>query len=419
MNRTRRLLIVSYYYPPCPGIGGVRWAAMAWYLRELGYSVTVVASNMWGSLPDDAAEGVLRIGDLRTARVFRPLLQRIELPRPGYAPERPPPMLLTHVVVPEPKVVTWLPTTARAVRRLVSPDGFDCLVTTSPPESSHLVGLLLGERRPAWVADFRDGWTFEPLRERFPTAAQRSLDSWLERRVAQTADMVVGATRPIARDLEERLGANAAHVPSGWDPRDAPVSTAAPEVTVSSDVVRLVHTGRMTGRGRGPGPLFEALRIVNSEPGGRTVRLVHAGRLTTEERALIARTGTEDLIEPLGMLDRAAAIDLQRSADAVVLLTSRNSSEASGKVFEYLAARRPIVALAEGNEAERIVRETNTGVTVPPDDVDTIAAALRRVGTGELADKYAPVGLDRYTYPGPAEAMAEVIEEAIARKSPT
>ena len=98
-------------------------------------------------------------------------------------------------------------------------------------------------------------------------------------------------------------------------------------------------------------------------------------------------------------------------------IESRNSSEASGKVFEYLAAGRPIVALAEGNEAERIVRETHTGVTVPPDDVDTIAAALRRVATGELADEYAPIGLDRYTYPGPAEAMAEVIDEAIARRS--
>ena len=390
---------------------------MAWYLRELGYSVSVVASNMWGTLPDDAAEGVLRTGDLRTARVFRPLLQRIELPRPGYTPDRPPPALLTHVVVPEPKVATWLPTTAPAVRRLIAQSGVDCLVTTSPPESSHLIGLLLGNRRPAWVADFRDGWTFEPLRERFPTAAQRSLDSWLEQRVAKTADMVVGATRPIARDLEERLGANATHVPSGWDPRDAPVSTAGPEVPASSDAARLVHTGRMAGRGRDPGPLFEALRIVNSEPGNRPVRLVHAGRLTAEEQALITRIGIQDVLESLGMLDRAAAIDLQRSADAVVLLTSRNSSEASGKVFEYLATGRPIVALAEGNEAERIVRETHAGLTVPPDDVDAIAAALRRVATGELADEYAPIGLDRYTYPGPAEAMAEVIEEAIARRA--
>jgi hypothetical protein len=81
-----------------------------------------------------------------------------------------------------------------------------------------------------------------------------------------------------------------------------------------------------------------------------------------------------------------------------------------------MASGRPIVALAEGNEAERIVRETNTGVTVPPDDVHAIVAAFRRVASGQLERDYAPRGLGRYTYPGPAEAMAEVIEQAIARR---
>jgi glycosyltransferase involved in cell wall biosynthesis len=101
----------------------------------------------------------------------------------------------------------------------------------------------------------------------------------------------------------------------------------------------------------------------------------------------------------------------------LVLITSRNSSEATGKLFEYLTAGRPIIALAEGNEAERIVRETNTGVAVPPDDVEAIADALRRAASGELARAYTPRGLDQYTYPAPAERMAELIEEATRRRA--
>jgi glycosyltransferase involved in cell wall biosynthesis len=115
------------------------------------------------------------------------------------------------------------------------------------------------------------------------------------------------------------------------------------------------------------------------------------------------------------VLDRAQALALQRSADALLLLTSRSSSEATGKLFEYLGASRPILALAENNEAARIVRQTNTGLTVPPDDVDAIATALRRVASGELARAYAPRELDRFTYPGPADTMAELVEEAILR----
>ncbi len=117
------------------------------------------------------------------------------------------------------------------------------------------------------------------------------------------------------------------------------------------------------------------------------------------------------------MVSRAEALALQRSADALVLLTSRNSSEATGKLFEYLFSGRPIVALAENNEAARIIRETNTGVTVPPDDVDAIAAALRQAASGELARAYSPRNLEWYEYPKTAEQMAELIEEAIRRHS--
>ena len=412
-----RLLVVSYVHPPSPGIGGVRWLAMARYLRKLGHSVTIVASDAWGVLPDDAANDVVRVGDLRTSRLLRRALRRgkLRLAADVGVVERPPQALLTKVLVPELNTLTWLPAMASAVRRRLRREPVDCLITTSPPESSHLVGLALGAHRPAWIADFRDGWNFEPWREPFPTAVQRRVDHWLERRVASTAEICIGATPPIAVDLARRLGARAVWVPNGWDPSIA--SELRPQADAGSafGVVRLVYTGTLTVRGD-PEPLLRALRVVNADQTDCPIRLVHAGRLTTQERALIARLEVEDAVEYLGTVDRAEAIALQRSADALVLLTSRNSSEATGKIFEYLAAGRPIVALAEGNEAERIVRETNTGITVPPDDIDAIAAALRRVASGELAHVYRPRELERYTYPGPAEAMAEVIEEAIRRR---
>jgi glycosyltransferase involved in cell wall biosynthesis len=101
----------------------------------------------------------------------------------------------------------------------------------------------------------------------------------------------------------------------------------------------------------------------------------------------------------------------------LVLLTSHDSSQATGKLFEYFSAGKPILALAQGNEAERLVRETRTGVVVPPDDVDAIADVLRRAVRGDLLRDYAPQGIERYAYPQLAEEMSEVIEEAIARRA--
>lgn len=376
--------------------------------------MTIVASDAWGTLPDDVDSGVVRVGDLRGARSLRRLLGRGELPREGDQgiETPPPPALLTKVFVPEMYVVTWLPALAVAVRRLLRSSTFDCLVTSSPPESAHLVGLLLGRRRPAWIADFRDGWLYEPWRDSLPTRLQRALDARLERLVVSSAEVAVAATEPIARDLTDRLGAQATWVPNGWDP-DSVVGDGAELVRRGDAHVVLVYTGGLAGpRGRDPNPLFLALQ--QSRADGLRLRLVHAGHVTVEERALIARAGATDLVQHTGMLDRQQALALQRSADALVLLTSRSASEATGKLFEYLAAGRPIIALAEANEAARIVRETRTGIAVPPDNVDAIVAAIRQAASGELARAYAPRGLEQFTYPGPAKKMAELVEEAIA-----
>jgi glycosyltransferase involved in cell wall biosynthesis len=411
----RHLLVVPYFYPPFSGSGN-RWPTLARYLRRAGHTVTILATDAFGQLSVDDELGIARVHDLRSIRPLRRLLRRGDLSVAGAtAPEVAPTALLTKVFVPDAHVVSWLPAALVSVRRILAHSAVDVLVTSGPPDSTHLLGLLLGRRRPAWIADFRDGWCFEPLRESFPTAPQRAMDRWFERRVAQTAEVAVGATRPIAEDLAERLGARAAYVPNAWDP-EARIGSDVPTAAEGFGV-RLVYTGTLSGvRGSNPEPLLRAMRIVLDEAALPPLRFVVAGRLTAAERNVIDRSGVADAVVHLGVLDRADALALQRSADALLLLTSRNSSEATGKLFEYLGARRPILALAEGNEAARIVRETNTGITVSPDDVDSIAAALRRVASGELSRGFTPQGLDRFTYPGPADAMAELVEEAILRR---
>ena len=126
---------------------------------------------------------------------------------------------------------------------------------------------------------------------------------------------------------------------------------------------------------------------------------------------LFDRLGVHDSVEFVGRVSHAEALALQRSGDAVLLVAGADRSIATSKLFEYLAAGRPIVALAKGNEAERIVRETNTGVTVAPDDIDAITEALRQVATGELTGRYDPQQVEASTYPALADAMADPVEQ--------
>ena len=417
----RRILVVVYPHPPMPSVGGNRWAAAARHLRRMGHDVTVLTTSAYGSDPGDRPGEVMRSADLNAAPALRALLRRPALAdRSGGLPSRhkAAPALLTRVIVPDAFALSWAPAALRTARAMLRRERFDCVVTSSPFESTHLLGLALGRRRPAWVADLRDGWTFEPLRPPFPSGAQRALDRRLERTVMQSADAVVGATQPIAADLSRRFGVDAAYVPNGWDPDLEPEVTRAVSTLPPRDGrVRLVHTGGLSNRAD-PKPLFAALRAAAPDMRGR-LELVLAGRLTDADAQLVEEAVRNDLpVTYLGMLPRVEALALQRQADVLLLITSRQSSEVTGKLSEYLAAGRPILALAAGNAAAGIVRETRTGRTMPPDDEASIAGVLRRLAAGELDFGYAPTGLERYRFPGVAEALAEQIERAVDARRP-
>jgi glycosyltransferase involved in cell wall biosynthesis len=413
--RPRRVLLLTYYWPPAPGSGAFRWAALVKYLRAAGHEVTVMTTSAFGG--DPAEEGVLRVGDLASSTALRRLLRRPAVAPGAASPAAPPAEHLTRVLVPDPAVVSWAPFAARAARRFLREHPVDCLVTSSPPEAVHLAGLWLGRRRPAWIADLRDGWSFEPMRPPFPTRAQRRLDRRLEARVMRTADAVVAATEPIAADLSERFGVPASTIRNAWDPELEPEVEAARPPELEPGRFNLVYTGSLGGlRGHDDSGLLAALRGIVREDGelaGR-LRVVIAGSLTAAEQRALAAPDLEPVVRLLGPLPRPEALALQRRADALLLITSHHSSIATAKLYEYLAAGRPILTLAGRNEAARIVEETGTGTVVAPDDAAGIRSAVSEAVSGELAGRVKPRGHDRYRFPAPARALEEAIEAAIS-----
>ena len=151
----RRLLVATYYYPPQPGSGSNRWAAMVKYLRRLGHEVTVITAAAPGH-PAGASDGVVRTASLNANPLLRRLLLRREgtAPQPSASPQADVqggvmPPLLWKGIVPDPWLLTWDPAAWAAIRRALSKGAFDCLITSSPAESTHLLGLALGRRVPA------------------------------------------------------------------------------------------------------------------------------------------------------------------------------------------------------------------------------------------------------------------------------
>lgn len=415
----RRILLVSYFYPPCTDTGAHRPAALAKYLERIGHEVAVLTTSAYGSLPDDGARGVERTAD---AQLWRARLRGAERVDALYDADtyagRPHP--LARVVVPEPLALAWAPFARRRARRLLRSQRFDAVITTSPPESAHSVGRALRRRGVPWVADVRDGWTFEPLRPPFATRALHRLDERLERATLGAADVVTCVSEPAAADLRARGIADPLLVRNGADPEL--LEAADPDSVadlLDPERVSLVYTGRFGSAGRDPRALVEGLtRLAAGRPDeARRLELVVAGPLTAEERELFSRDVAPARIALVGTLERGRALALQRAADCLLLVAHPVRSQlANFKLYEYLSAGPPILALAAGTEAGAIALEVGAE-PVPAGDADAIAAALAAVARREVAAPD-PQARARHSYPAVAERMAAAIEAAISRRNP-
>ena len=407
----RRILLVSYFYPPSRDTGALRPAAMAKYLRRLGHEVEVVTTAAYG---DDGDPTVHRTADAQLWRARRAGKDTVDalFDSDTYTGK---PHPLSKAIVPEPLAVAWAPFARREALRLHRRQPFDCVITTSPPESVHAVGMALRRRGVPWVADVRDAWTFESLRPEFPTGAQRAMDRRLERRWLGAADVVVCVSEPAANDLRVRKIADPVVITNGWDDEAAPDPAPAADV-LDPERFSLLYTGRFGSYGRDPAPLVEAIgRLAAEHPeAAARLELVVAGPLTDDEAQLMARDVSPARIVRAGSMPRERALALQREADALLLIAQPTRSQLLNiKVFEYLAAGRPILALAAGTDAGRVVAETG-GEVVAADDPAAIAAALRALIESPPAPP-APDAVAPYTYPAPAERMAEAVEKAIER----
>jgi glycosyltransferase involved in cell wall biosynthesis len=379
---------------------------MAKYLALNDCEVTVLTSRVSGEGPIEGAVEVVRTGDLLASRLN---WRRGHFAALGgdAAATYSRASWLESVLVPDPGLVTWLPFALPAALQLGRRRRFDCVITTSPPQSAHLVGRALKRKGGRWIAELRDGWTFEPPRPPWPSGPQRALDRSLERGLLSRADAVVAVTEPIAADARDRLGVEAYVVTNGFDPDESGEATLDP--LLGTRVHSFVHTGRVGVTGTQLGPLLSALRLLG--PDAPPLEVVFAGPLSEAEAEQLAAPELEGLVRVVGSLERERALRLQRAADTLLVITegARRPSVATGKLFEYLAAGPPILVLGDETEAARIVRETSTGEATSAGDPEAIAAALRRFAGGELATGRDPEAVAEFSWEQLASRYAEII----------
>jgi glycosyltransferase involved in cell wall biosynthesis len=398
-----------------------RAAGLTRYLTELGHRVTVLTSVMGGSGPVAHATRTVRTRDLMVSPLNWRRGNLAALQGSAGAGPVAAPSAIAAWTVPDLQLVGWSPFALPRALGLARHRAIDCVITTSPPASAHLVGLALQARGIPWVADFRDGWTFESQRPAWGTPALGALDRALERLVATRADAVSAVTPPIADDLARRFGRPVQTVTNGFDPGDDDAAPP-PEGAAERDPARrtLVHTGTLSYGGRPLAPLIAGVRALREAEPSAAERLsvVLIGPATEAEHAEVRDAGVQDTIRFAGSVDHAAAVAAQRDADGLLVITGPGQSGvATGKLFEYLSTGRPILVIGDDTAAATIVRDAGAGRAVDRDDPQALAAMLKELAlTPDALPHPSDEAVAAFSYPALAGQMAELVEQAIAHR---
>ena len=416
----RTILLVAHLAPPSPLSAARRSAGFAKYLARRGHRVVVLTSKVSGGGTIEGAARIVRTRDLMASRFnwrkgsFDALQGQSETTTAA-APE---PSRLEDVVVPDLALVSWVPFALPRAIALAQQEHPDVVWTTGPPPSTNVIGLALKRRLGLpWVADIRDGWRFERNHADFPLAAQRALDDWLDHRLTAAADRVTAVTAPIARDAHDRLGARyAATISNGFDLDELDeLAGPPPPGLLNAGRHSLLYTGRLGYAKRSPAALLEGLRALKRRDPDTASRIevLFAGPLRDDERAQIEAPDLAGMTRALGSLDRTTTMRLQRATDTLLLITTGNPSETGQKLFEYLAADRPVFVVGDRTEAARIVTQAKAGSAAPMDDPEAIAAALADLVHGRTA--VSPDGIARrFHYAALAEELEAELEAAIS-----
>lgn len=411
------MLIVTLFFPPTGGGGVQRPLKFATHLAALGHETTVL-------VPDDSKwierdESLVVPPGVRVVRTANPSPASRLLGADLYG-ERGLSRVAVHArslprraLVPDPSVL-WASTAVPAAVRLVSDARIDLVLTTSPPPSVHLVGAAAKRLTGVhWVADVRDSIVFNAHR-RFDVRGERIV----ARLVARYADAAVAASEGIAAEIRG-LGAagGATVIESGCDFDEFEGLPYR-----RTDRLRITHTGSFLGR-RDPRPFLDALSASDGDVVAR-----FAGGFRQRDRDYAGALGLGGRLELIPFVSRSEALALQRDSDALLLLVpeagGRGRHVLTGKLFEYLAARRPVLAaVPPGGEAARLIEQTGAGIVVPPDDVRALTAAVRtfrdRWLAGRLGDVVIPRELETaLSRRAGVERLADVLE-GVVRSRPT
>ncbi len=422
----KKILMVAYYFPPL-GMGGTqRPAKFARYLPEFGWQPTVITVKPIAYWAQDQSQ----LDELKHVRIIRTesldpqrMLARFnksdtagqdrQLAGRGVLNQFNK-KLVPFFLIPDSKIL-WKQGVIHKVAQLLRQEHFDALYTTSPPHSVHLIGRILANRFGLkWIVDFRDSWAGGVVVHE-PTKIHRLCNQKLQQRALNSADKVIAVSEGIARQLKKNFYASKVHViTNGFDPADFPESEKSEKFT-------FCHCGSIT-RFSHPDFFLQAVaKFFKEYPKlKKTVRFQFVGYdalgtfMETVERLQLS-----DVIEHLGYQPHHRALKYVVQAGALVLIARShdNAHFIPGKVFEYIGARKPILAMSNVPDTLHLLRSYPAAIFAAPEDVNAIVQAMNEIVNQHISLKREDENfVNRFNRKFQTRELAQLLDDMLAER---
>jgi len=432
----KKVLIITYYWPPSGGAGVQRWLKFVKYLRDFNWEPIVYTPEnpefpeYDNSLQKDVPENIsiLRTPVWEPYSAYKKFIgqNKDKKINAGFLSEDTKPKLSENIsvwirgnfFVPDARKF-WIKPSVKFLTKYLEQHPVDVIVSTGPPHSLHLIADKLKRKTGLpWVADFRDPWT------QISYYKDLKLSAWadrkhkkLEKQMLSSADRVMVVSDGMKEEFNKIYHRDYTVISNGFDTEDIPS-----ESIVLDKKFSIAHIGTLA-KSRNPELLWKVIEEIanNDEQFKQDLEIKLVGKVDVNVLDMIKSYGIESNLKLIPYLPHDKVI-IEQHKSAVLLLLIHNTPKAkqilTGKIFEYLSARRPILCIGpEDGDAAKIIHETKSGVTVDRNNEASLKAYILKLYANYLNQKKFDGGenIEQYSRRSLTEKLSEVLKEVVSR----
>ena len=425
----KKLLIITYYFPPAGGPGVQRWLKFVKYLPEFDIQpIVYVPENPTYPIIDEGLVGqISEKAIVLKNKIWEPYQlasifskNKTKKISSGIFPHKKKQTFLDktflwvrgNLFIPDARVF-WVKPSVSYLENYIKENNIDTIVTSGPPHSLHLIGLELKEKlNVKWFADFRDPWTTIGYHKALRLSGYAaSKHKNLEHKVLNSADTIIVTSKTTKTEFQAITNKPISVITNGYDIENVEKQTLDTKFT-------LAHIGSFLSD-RNPRFLWESLvELLQEVPDFKShleIKLI--GAVSQEVLDSISEFHLNDYLNLLGYVSHHEAIAHQKKSQVLLLIEINSEDTKSiipGKLFEYMVSNRPIIAIGpQGSDFADIIKETNTGVFFDYSEKEKLKSVILDFYNQFLEGRLQAngVGLQQYSRKNLTKQLAQLIKE--------